>query len=394
MNIGIITNGVLPVPNTKGGGVETLIQYLINENEIQKKHRFIIYSIYCEEAIKLSKKYEYTEFVFLPKLTKKNLIDLLINYINWKLFNIPSYQNHFSTTQIINDIKTRSIDKLVFENTYLPIRKISKYFSGEIYWHPHNQLMNLYGKDSVFYKNRIFNIFNKCKNIITISEYMKSELLSIDNINPQKIKVLKNCTDLSFQNMEYDISLIKRNFNVTEDELVITYIGRIVPEKGVLELVKAFKSIQTNKKLKLFIIGNLDDDDEYSKKLLETTAKDKNIIYTGYIKNNDLHYIRSISDISVVPSLCVEAAGLVVIESLASGVPVIATNSGGIPEYMDENCGIIIQNNEYIVRNIFIGLEKLINDDKLRKKMSQEARNFVIQYNVKNYYENFCKIIN
>lgn len=393
MNIGIITNGLLPVPNIKGGGVETLIQYLIDENEIQKKHRFIVYSIYNEDSVKVSKKYKYTDFVFLQKITEHSPKEVLTNYINWKLLKIPSYKNHFSINDIINDMKKRSIDKLIFENNYLPIRKISKNFLGDIYWHPHNQLINLYGKDSIFYTNKIFKITSKCKSVITISEYMRKELSNIGKINPQKIKVLKNCTDLSFQKIDYDTQLIKQNFNIADDELVITYIGRIVPEKGVLELIQAFKSIQSKKKLKLFIVGNLEDNKEYTERLLNTTKNYKNIIYTGYIQNEKLHYIRAISDIAVVPSLCIEAAGLVVIEALASGVPVIATNSGGIPEYMDENCGIIIENNEYIVKNITISLEKLINDDKLRNKMGDNAKKFATKFDSRNYYKNLCEII-
>ena len=61
---------------------------------------------------------------------------------------------------------------------------------------------------------------------------------------------------------------------------------------------------------------------------------------------------------------------------------------------MNEGCGTIIQNNKFIIRNIMINLEKLINDYKLREKMSHEARNFAIQYTVQNYYNNLCKIIN
>ena len=57
-NIAIITSGFLPVPATKGGAVENLIVNLLNENEKNKKIKFEIFSIYDQDALNKSKKYE------------------------------------------------------------------------------------------------------------------------------------------------------------------------------------------------------------------------------------------------------------------------------------------------------------------------------------------------
>ena len=93
----------------------------------------------------------------------------------------------------------------------------------------------------------------------------------------------------------------------------------------------------------MLIVGNsgfgIETTTNYDQILLEIASqmKDK-VVFTGFIHNKQLPMIHSIADIAVVPSIYDEPAGLVVIEALASGLPLIITDSGGMPEYINNEC--------------------------------------------------------
>ena len=72
----------------------------------------------------------------------------------------------------------------------------------------------------------------------------------------------------------------------------------------------------------------------------------------------------------------------------------IATNSGGIPEYIDKNNTILIENNIDLVRNLTDALNLLLNNDELFKKMNFNTRSNVKEYDNEFYYKNFINIIN
>ena len=173
----------------------------------------------------------------------------------------------------------------------------------------------------------------------------------------------------------------------------------MIPEKGIKELILAFKDIKTDKNIKLLIIGSsnfgLDTTNEYEYELQEISKEIKdNIIFTGFVHNDEVAKIHSIVDVAVVPSKCNEAAGIVVIEAISSGIPLIATNSGGIPEYIDKNNTILIENNIDLVRNLTDALNLLLNNDELFKKMNFNTRSNVKEYDNEFYYKNFINIIN
>ena len=78
MKVAIITSGYLPVPASKGGAVENIVENFIIENEIEKKVNFEIFSIYDENAENISKKYQYTNFNFIkPNKIVKALVKII-----------------------------------------------------------------------------------------------------------------------------------------------------------------------------------------------------------------------------------------------------------------------------------------------------------------------------
>ena len=120
--------------------------------------------------------------------------------------------------------------------------------------------------------------------------------------------------------------------------------------------------------------------------------KDK-IKFTGYIENNELYKIQNIADIAVVPSIWEEPFGLVVVENMAIGLPLVVTNMGGIPELVTEETAFVVENDENLISNFASKLDILIENTELRKKMGEAGRKRAELFSMENYLENFYNIM-
>lgn len=121
-----------------------------------------------------------------------------------------------------------------------------------------------------------------------------------------------------------------------KSNFVVSFVGRLVPEKGVEVLLKAAEI--WNKNIMLVVIGA----GPLENKVLSAAGKSRNIKYIGSIDQNKLPLYYSGSDILVMPSVSEEGFGRVMLESLACGTPIIGANRGGIIEAIDESVGRLI----------------------------------------------------
>lgn len=144
-------------------------------------------------------------------------------------------------------------------------------------------------------------------------------------------------------------------FTVSEDYFYrhslqnILFVGRLLPEKGVLELIKAFRKLVSSRlsKATLTIIGagsftKNNQKSEYDYQLSDAASGiEDRINFTGLIDNNKLSGYMKKASVFVCPSTWNEPFGIVITEAMAAGLPIIASNRGGIPEIVDE-AGILI----------------------------------------------------
>ena len=96
-----------------------------------------------------------------------------------------------------------------------------------------------------------------------------------------------------------ECNIITKNWDIKKDEYIL-YLGRIVPEKGIMDLVDAFKLVKTDKKL--VIAGGSSDTDEFMKELKERASSDKRIIFTGFVQGETLEELYSNAYIYTLPS--------------------------------------------------------------------------------------------
>ena len=152
-----------------------------------------------------------------------------------------------------------------------------------------------------------------------------------------------------------------------------------------------------DKQVKLLIVGagfySSDIVDDYMLELKREAEdiKDK-IIFTGYIDYEDMPSIYQLSNIAVLPSMWDEPAGMTMVEAVASGLPLITTNSGGIPEYIPNKLAVILNRDDKLVENI---TENILN---LKQNGWEEDQHSLNQFRsemcLRHYYQEFSNIIN
>lgn len=357
--IAIISPGTLPVPPVKGGAVENLIQLLYKNNATNSTKKFIIFSIYDEKAKKIADNFnnKSCEFVFIKNNVLIKALDLFI-YKLAKLFRISKPQSfRFIISRIMyirkvaNCLYKNDYDKIVLENhTSLlwTLRLNNNYqkYAGRYYYHMHNKINSFYHCESIFCNS-------KC--VIGVSKYILSTLpKSISNsIN---CKVLLNRVDEKiFQKKFSKNQLIKEKekFHLKGEKIVL-FTGRLNKEKGIKQLIEAWRYVKTNCAVLLIVGGAFfasNVHNPFEKELATLASSIKGIKFTGFVDYHEIPILYAISDLVVLPSVWDDPAPLTVIESITAGKPLITTNSGGIPEYAKGHA-IIIKRDKNLILNL------------------------------------------
>ena len=399
VKVAIITVGELPVPTIKGGGAETLIEQVLDENEKSKVYEFVVYSIENEQAKEKSNKYNHAQFVFLKK-EKKSILKRLKRKAIYLCTGFHLPLENFSYKKIINDIENRNVDYVLIENTMVPFPEYVKHFGNKVLLHTHWDYINNNLPKVVLkkYKKAALN----CGGIITVSEYIKRRILTVPEIKDEKVSVLKNCTDIEKFNIslsEEDRNSIRGDYGIHKDDIVFIFTGRISKEKGVIELAQAFSNASvTNSNIKLLIVGSAqtgnDIVDEYSQKVYDILEPlNEKVIFTGYVNHDDMPKIYKVADVALLPSTGQDPAPLTIFEAMASGLPIITTYSGGIPEYASKECAVVVSIDDQIVSSLKNAIIELATNVSKRALMKQESKKRASLFTTRQYYEDFTKII-
>ena len=179
--------------------------------------------------------------------------------------------------------------------------------------------------------------------------------------------------------MVYDV--LRKKYGL-ENSIVVLFAGAIRERKGVHLLVDAFKQVSAKyPNAKLVIAGgdkdNLEANDEYARKLTESASSlgDK-VIFTGYIPPTEMDNIYLLGDIFCGPSIWDEAFGLVFAEASASGLAVIGSKRGGIPEIiMDGKTGLLADPTD--INDLAGKLDTLIGSSQVREEYGRAARKYM-----------------
>lgn len=184
----------------------------------------------------------------------------------------------------------------------------------------------------------------KCKYVISISKDNCYLLKQIFPNAEDKIVMMRNGydpnvfypTDIDKDELLEKYHLDKKDY---DNKKIITFVGKLANFKGVDILLNAIKEYEDKQDSITLIIGDGDE-----KEFLHQLAKDlnlKSVYFLGNVDHNELRKFYNLADVSVVPSRR-EPFGLVAIEAMACGTPVIATNQGGLPDFVNNNVGALV----------------------------------------------------
>ncbi|HKZ57693.1 MAG TPA: glycosyltransferase [Thermodesulfovibrionales bacterium] len=224
-------------------------------------------------------------------------------------------------------------------------------------------------------KRRIMNrILSKITDkIVAVSEDVKEDIIRYDSINPSKIDVIPNGIDVERFNPEKNTTDIRKEFSLEDDDIVIGFIGRIVPAKGLKYLLNALPYLKKEfKSIKLLIVGEGSLVEELKERAKKNNIFD-NILFTG--RRRDIPEILASINIFVMPSIA-EGLPNALLEAMAMGKPIVTTEVGGIPEIVKNGFnGLLVPPRDTL--SLSKAIKELISNDRLAAKLGQAARDLV-----------------
>lgn len=212
------------------------------------------------------------------------------------------------------------------------------------------------------YRNFAAWIFRNASYCLGLSKKARDELLSL-GINKFKVNNFTYWLDLEkFKRID------KAKFNLDWDnKFIILFVGRLVSEKGLNELLESAKNWDLNINLKIIGSG------PFESKIKKVSSRYENIEFIGVVNQDKLPIYYSGSDILIVPSISEEGFGRVILEALACGTPIIGANRGAIPEAISKEVGELIDISPKKIKN---KVEYFYNHkDKLRQ-LAKNCRSF------------------
>lgn len=233
----------------------------------------------------------------------------------------------------------------------------------------------------------IEQIYSKFDYVVSVSEGCKKMILENVNISPEKVVVIPNIID--FEDIQKK-SLEKIEDNLFDKDFInIVSIGRLSPEKGMINCVLSCKRlIDLGYKVKWFLIG---DGAEYDniKEEIEKNNLDKNVFLLGR-KKNPYAYLKH-ADIYVHPSY-VESMSITVLEAMCLDKPLVVTRSIGPSEFIrDGENGLLVDAG---VDGIVNGVKKLIDDKELYNRLNHRDLNVLDNYLQSNIILKIDELIN
>ena len=228
-----------------------------------------------------------------------------------------------------------------------------------------------------FYKTAVTFSINKSDFVTSVSQSLKEDTLKLFNIK-NEIQVIPNFIELHKNTVDPSLSC-RRSVMATENERIITHISNFRKVKRIPDIIKIFHKIQQQIPAKLMMVGDGPEKEKAEYLCQELGIQDK-VIFFG--NSNEIDKILSYTDLFLLPSET-ESFGLAALEAMAWSVPVISSNSGGLPEVNFEGISGYLSN----VGNIEEMAEnalKILKDPAVLNKFKKNALSVAERFDIKN----------
>ncbi|MEN3324213.1 N-acetyl-alpha-D-glucosaminyl L-malate synthase BshA [Mariniflexile soesokkakense] len=289
-----------------------------------------------ELGLELSKRGHEIHFITYNQPVR---LELLSNNVHYHEVNVPEYPLfHYQpyelalSSKLVDMVKLHKIELLHVH--YAIPHAYAAYMAKEMLQEDgifvpivttlHGTDITLVGSHP-FYKPAVTFSINKSDAVTAVSQSLKDDTLRLFDIK-NDIHVVSNFIDLDKYNHKF--TDCQREMMANENEKIITHISNLRPVKRSQDVISVFYNIQKEMPAKLMLIGEGPEREHIELRCQELGILDK-VIFFG--KSNEIDKILCFSDLFLLPSQT-ESFGLAALEAMASGVPVISSNTGGIPE--------------------------------------------------------------
>jgi N-acetyl-alpha-D-glucosaminyl L-malate synthase BshA len=346
-----------------------------------------------ELGLELSKRGHEIHFITYSQPVR---LELLSNNVHFHEVNVPDYPLfHYQpyelalSSKLVDMVKLHKID--VLHVHYAIPHAYAAYMAKKML---HEEGINvpivttLHGTDITlvgshpFYKSAVAFSINKSDAVTSVSQSLKDDTLRLFNIT-NEIKVIPNFIDLAkYTNHFTDC---QRALMATDNEKIITHISNFRPVKRIQDIIKVFYEIQKEIPAKLMMVGE-GPEKEPAELLCERLGIEDKVVFFG--KSHEIDKILCFSDLFLLPSET-ESFGLAALEAMASGVPVISSNTGGIPEVNKQGVSGFLSNVgdiDDMAKNALY----ILKDDAVLAEFKANAKKEAQQYDIHKivpYYE-------
>ncbi len=233
-----------------------------------------------------------------------------------------------------------------------------------------------------FYKPAVTFSINKSDAVTSVSQSLKEDTIRLFDIK-NEIEVVPNFIDFSRHKTHF--TDCHRNFMANENEKIITHISNFRKVKQIPDVINVFYNIQKQLPAKLMMVGE-GPEKEGAERLCRKLGITDKVVFFG--NSNEIDKILCFSDLFLLPSVT-ESFGLAALEAMASGVPIISSNTGGIPEVNIEGVSGYLSNVndiEDMSKNAIYILSDPERLSQFKKNAQLESKKFDI-HNVVPQYE-------
>lgn len=382
--IAIVMSEGLPVPAVRGGAVENLVQVLLDENEKAPAFEFTVFSVADALAEERSRAYAHARFFFFPKGEKP-----LFRWFAKHLVPSAFYPGDPFIASIAEKMRGETFDAIVVENAPRYAIALRKLFPRTpILHHFHNRKL----WRGCRYERKIAAASDA---YVCVSDYIRRDVLTSRHVAPESVFRCHNGIDVAHFSAPLPRerrSALRAKYGLANSDFVFVYSGRIVPEKGVGELLEAFSRVGKRvPRAKLLLLGA--NVVEQGTAEWRGTPASKNVVFTGLVPYAEMPDALKCGDVAVLPSTGIEAFSLALAECLCAGLPTIATNSGGMEEIAEGGAALVVPLGKALSARLAEAMETLAASPEKRRELSERAAPRGALFSRERYWARFRKIV-
>lgn len=342
------------------GGVERYTYNLANKMK-QMGYEIVIVSLRYDDSLEEVEQLDYAKIYRLP--THKLFVE-----------RYPIVNNNSHCKKMLKMIEEENIDSIILQTRFWTSSYIGSKFAtknnipvcliehGSTHFTVNNKILDFFG---AIYEHKLTNAIKK--NVKDFYGVSKKCVQWLKHFDIEAKGVFYNSINTE------EAQVYSSNIQKDSEKISITYVGRLIPEKGVLKLISIFKDLQKKYNIELNIAGQgplLD-------KIKQDNKDNINIHILGMLSHDEVMNLLAKTDIFINPSSFPEGLPTTILEAGIMECAVVATPMGGTAEILEnENIGLICGFEENEIKEKLV---ELLNDKDKREKLSKNIKKQVIE---------------